>query len=43
MEKEQLKNNLKSESQWLKGVYIVIFMIVYQVAELVTFVVVVFR
>jgi len=43
MEKEQLKNNLKSESQWLKGLFIVVFIVAYQVAELVTFVVVVFQ
>lgn len=40
---EDIKKNLKDKSNWLRGLYILLFVVIYNVAEIVLMAVVVFQ
>ncbi len=40
---EDIKNNLKDKNSWLRGLYILLFVIIYNVAEIVLMAVVLFQ
>jgi len=40
---EELKENIKQQSTWLRGLYMIMFSIFYSVAELILFAIVIFQ